>query len=78
MKCIFVAKDELFNGIVKEMIECGDKFPGSMSQQSISEQVMMLVNALWYISGNMSTIEERAAHLTSIKHIPERFLSFII
>ncbi|KAL3875452.1 hypothetical protein ACJMK2_033399 [Sinanodonta woodiana] len=72
----FTAKDELFNGIVKDMIECGDKFPGSMSHQIISEQVLVLVNALWYISGNMSTIEERAAHLTRIKHIPERFLKF--
>ncbi|KAL3865743.1 hypothetical protein ACJMK2_043103 [Sinanodonta woodiana] len=50
----FTAKDELFNGIVKDI------------------EFLVLVNALWYISGNMSTIEERAAHLTRIKHIPER------
>lgn len=70
---LFSAKDELFNEIVQELVECGDKFPSQMTQHSISNQVQTLVNAIWYVSGNMDTIEERAKHLPAdVKHIPER------
>ncbi|CAC5366711.1 unnamed protein product [Mytilus coruscus] len=60
----FTAKQKLFNGIV-------DMFPVVMTDKAISDQVIMpLTNAVWYISGNMGTIQERAKHLPNVQGIP--------
>lgn len=49
-----------------------DKFPVVMTDNVISDQVIMpLTNAVWYISGNMGTIQERSKHLPNVQGIPE-------
>lgn len=50
-----------------------DKFPVVMTDNVISDQVIMpLTNAVWYISGNMGTIQERSKHLPNVQGIPAR------
>ena len=70
----FPAKDKLFNDLVEELKETGDGFPGSMSDKYVDEQLQIIVNAVWYISGNIPTITERYVHLPAdIKPVPQRF-----
>lgn len=53
-----------------------DKFPVVMTDNVISDQVIMpLTNAVWYISGNMGTIQERSKHLPNVQGIPARYLN---
>lgn len=58
------------------MMAVGDKFPGVMSQEDVRNQMSILVNAVWYISGNMQTIQERGVHMQEIQKIPERYHSY--
>lgn len=52
-----------------------DKFPVVMTDNVISDQVILpLTNAVWYISGNMGTIQERSKHLPNVQGIPARYL----
>ena len=51
------AKQKLYNGIVDMFVESEDKFPVVMTDKAISDQVIMpLTNAVWYLSGNMSSL----------------------
>lgn len=43
--------------------------PGSL--EDVRNQMNILVNAVWYISGNLQTIQERGVHLPEIQKIPE-------
>ncbi|ESO94764.1 hypothetical protein LOTGIDRAFT_161013 [Lottia gigantea] len=71
------AKQKLFNGIIDMFMESGDKFPVVLSDKAIGDQVIMpLTNGVWYLSGNMGTIQERAKHLPDVHVIPARFLSY--
>lgn len=58
------------------MMEVGDKFPGVMCQEDVNNQRSILVNVVWYVSGNMQTIQERGVYMPEIQKIPERFLRF--
>lgn len=58
------------------MMAVGDKFPRVMSQEDVRNQMSILVNAVWYISGNMQTIQERGVHMPEIQKIPERYHSY--
>lgn len=58
------------------MMAEGDKFPGVMSQEDVRNQMSILVNAVWYISGNMQTIQERGVHMPEIQKISERYHSY--
>lgn len=76
IKFCFIAKDGLYNSLVQQMMAEGDKFPGVMSQEDVRNQMSILVNAVWYISGNMQTIQERGVHMPEIQKIPERYHSY--
>lgn len=68
------AKQKLYNGIVNMFVEFEDKFPVVMTDKAISDQVIMpLTNAVWYLSGNMGTIQERAVHMPDVQGIPARY-----
>lgn len=72
---LFSAKHKLFNGIVDMFLASEDKFPVVMTDNVISDQVIMpLTNAVWYISGNMGTIQERSKHLPNVQGIPATYL----
>ena len=71
----FLAKDGLYNDVVTQLNERSDQFPKSMGGETISGYINMLVGALWYISGNMGSIMERACHTPDVvKSIPERYI----
>ena len=45
-----------------------------MTDKAISDQVMtQLTNAVWYISGNMGTTQERAKHVPNVQGISVRY-----
>lgn len=63
----------LFNSVLQEIEDYGDGFLSSLSQKALSDQIIINVNGIWYISGNMKTIKERYVHLPAeVKPVPER------
>jgi hypothetical protein len=64
----------LYNEIVENLKESGDKFPAVMTNKAIGDHIVApITNAIWYLSGNMMTIQERSQHLTDVKAIPNRY-----
>ena len=56
---LFVAKDELHNKLVQEMLDKKINFPNSMFGTTIEKHVSSITNALWYIDGNKDKLESR-------------------
>ncbi|XP_041356083.1 uncharacterized protein LOC121373482 [Gigantopelta aegis] len=73
----FTAKDKLYNDVCVELKRSGAEFPKSLLPDEVMKQVGAIVDLLWYIDGNVSTIQERSTHVpTEITPVPNRFLKF--
>lgn len=72
----FTAKDALFNKVCDLLDGCEAKFPSTFSNDDVKRYMMVLADALWYLNGHFTVVQERASHMPNIVPIPERFLKF--
>ena len=76
-KFLILAKDRLHNDLLDEMRLENIKFPNDPDEAVNTRYVNIIVNCLWYIDGNMATINNRSKNTKKVVEIPSRYGSIL-